>query len=138
MAWKDVCVRGHSVGGRVREDDPKGGDADSHNAGGPSPGIEKFILEVVRMTPGVNTPPKPIDFPPNVFVDTYPGRGGIDVHFEGRGADVGFSVLVPAEKVWGDWLFDWCVANCTIYKVQEVIFGTRCWFAEKDAGRVMP
>jgi hypothetical protein len=134
MAWKDVCVRGNPIGGKVREDDPHGTDPLLHDAGGPSPGIEKLIREVVRMTPMTNTPAKPADFPTWVYVETYPGRGGPDVHFEGRAADVYLNVDKPNEKVWGDWLFDWCVANCTIHKVQGVIFGRRVWFSEMDHG----
>lgn len=136
MAWRDVCVRGKLIGGRVREDQPpRGSDPKMHDAGAMSPGIEKFIREVVRSTPSANTPPKPSDFPAWVFVDGYPGRGNADVHFEGRAADIHLWSTKPNEKVWGDWLFDWCVANCTIHKVQGVKFGTRRWFSEEAGGK---
>ena len=134
MVWRDVCVRGNPIGGRVREDDPHGTDPKLHDAGGASPGIEKFIRDVVRTTPAINTPPKPSDFPTWVYVETYPGQGGPDVHFEGRAADVYLDASKPTDRVSGDWLFDWCVANCTIHKVQGVIFGQRKWFAEMSGG----
>jgi hypothetical protein len=135
MVWRDVCRRGRPAGGRVREDDiPRGEPKEMHDAGGPSPGIEKFIREVVRMTPLSNTPPKPADFPTWVDIQTYPGRGAADVHYEGRAADIFLSVLIPAQKASGDWLFDWCVANCTTYQIQGIIFGKRRWFLEYHGG----
>lgn len=135
MAWKDVCVRGKPAGGKVREDDiPNGAMKEMHDAGGPSPGIEKFIREVVRTTPLSNTPPKPADFPTWVNIQSYPGRGAVDVHLEGRAADIFLSVMIPAQKASGDWLFDWCVANCMTYQIQGLIFGTRRWFSEYHGG----
>jgi hypothetical protein len=136
MPYKDVCVCGNPAGGRVREDDPHGSDPRTHDAGGISPGLQKFLDEVVSATPAINVPPKPLNFPPNVRMDTYPGRSAVDVHFEGRAADIFFSYVDPAQRVFGDWLFDWCVANCTIYKVQGVIFGKRKWFSELNQGKV--
>lgn len=130
MAWKDVCRRGHPAGGKVREDDPGGGTLASHDAGGPSPGILKFVREVVRMTPTPNFPPKPASFPSGCLVQDYPGRGAIDVHFEGRAADVFLNIDNPVEKEAGEWLLDWCVANCRLYQIQGVIFDKRQWFAE--------
>ncbi len=138
MPWKDVCVRGRPAGGRVREDDiPKGDDPTLHNAGGPSPGILKFVDEVVRHVPP-GFPTKPIDFPVNCAVQTYPGYGAADVHYEGRAADVFFWYTKPAERVFGDWLFDWCVANCETYLIQGVKFGERQWFSEMARGMVVP
>ena len=138
MAWKDVCVRGVPAGGKVREDDvPKGATHAAHDAGGPSPGIEKFIREVVRTTPYMDYPPKPADFPTWVLIQTYPGRsgpGGADVHLEGRAADIFVWSTKANEKVWGDWLFDWCLANCRLYQIQGAIFGTRRWFVEASGG----
>jgi hypothetical protein len=134
MSWRDVCVRGNPIGGRVREDDPKATDPKLHDAGGPSPGIEKFIREVIRMTPMTNSPPKPSGFPVWVPIQTYPGYGAADVHFEGRAADIFLNVNLPAEKTAGDWLFDWCMTNCTIHKIQGVIFGRRKWFSEMKGG----
>lgn len=135
MVWKDVCVRGIPAGGKVREDDlPKNPQKDQHDAGDPSPGIEKLIREVVRSVPFPNTPAKPSDFPTGVLIQTYPGRGAPDVHLEGRAADIFVWNTKPNEKVWGDWLFDWCVANCVAYKIQGVIFGHRRWFSEYRGG----
>lgn len=131
MAWKDVCRRGRPAGGKVREDDPRGGTLASHDAGGPSPGILKFVREVVRMTPNPNVPPKPASFPSGCRVQDYPGHGAIDVHFEGRAADVFLDARNPVEKAAGDWLLDWCVANCSVYQIQGVIFDKRQWFSEK-------
>lgn len=134
MVWKDVCIRGNPAGGVVREDQPAKNDPKLHDAGGPSPGILKFLREVVRTTPMTNTPAKPVDFPVWVYVETYPGRGAADVHYEGRAADIYLNVDKPNEKDWGDWLFDWCKTNCTIHKVQGVIFGRRYWMAEESKG----
>jgi hypothetical protein len=135
MAYKNVCIVGSPAGGRVREDDiPGGASAAAHDAGGPSPGILKFIDEVVRALPNPNVPPKPTSFPPHVDVDTYPGRGNADVHFEGRAVDV--SLNYSSQQAEGDWLFDWCVANCTRYRIQGVIFGPRQWFSEAAGGSV--
>ncbi len=41
-------------------------------------------------------------------------------------------------RIWGDWLLDWCVWNCTIYKIQGVIFGGRQWFSETRGGVIFP
>jgi hypothetical protein len=137
MPWKDVCRRGQPAGGRVRQDDVKRSDPpDAHDAGGPSPGILNFINDVVRSDPPWHTPEKPADFPTGCRVDTYPGYGASDVHFEGRAADIYISYTKPSEKVWGDWLFDWCVDNCKIYQIQGVIFGDRQWFSETHGGQV--
>jgi len=139
MPWKDVCVRGVPAGGKVREDDIKSGDAPSaHDAGGPSPGILNFIAKVIAQDPSQNTPAKPADFPQTPHIDTYPGRGNADVHFEGRAADVFLSFNDPKESVWGNWLFDWCVANCQTFSIQGVIYGNRQWFSEAHGGQVTP
>jgi hypothetical protein len=131
MAWKDVCKRGRPAGGKVREDDPKGGVPKDHDAGGSSPGILKFVREVVRMTPTPNFPAKPAGFPAGCRIDDYPGRGGIDTHFEGRAVDVFLDAGNAAEKEAGEWLFDWCVANCRLHQIQGVIYDKRQWFSEK-------
>jgi hypothetical protein len=131
MVWKDVCKRGRPGGGRVREDDVHGGTAASHDAGDASPGILKFIKEVVVMTPARNIPPKPAGFPTACRVEMYPGQSAADVHFEGRAADVFLLVSDPTEKEAGEWLFDWCVENCEVYQIQGVIFDNRQWFSEK-------
>jgi hypothetical protein len=132
MAWRDVCRRGQPArGNTVREDDVRGGAPAAHNAGGPSPGIVKFIQEVVRTTPFPNLPPKPNDFPVWCSVDDYPGQSAADVHFEGRAADVYLNKNVASQKIAGDWLLDWCVANCQAYQIQGAIFDTRQWFSEK-------
>jgi hypothetical protein len=136
MAYKDVCVCGKPIGGRVREDDPHGSNPSSHDAGGISPGLQKFLNEVVNGTPNPNTPAKPLNFPAKVKIDAYPGRSAADVHFEGRAADIFFSYNDSTGRTFGDWIFDWCVANCTIHKVQGVIFGTRKWFSELNQGRI--
>jgi hypothetical protein len=136
MPYKDVCVCGHAAGGRVREDDPRGSDAASHDAGGTSPGMLKFLAEVVNATPLNNVPPKPLNFPANVRIETYPGRSAADVHFEGRGADIFFNYADTTQRTFGDWLFNWCVANCATYKIQGVIFGKRKWFSELHMGKV--
>jgi hypothetical protein len=136
MVWKDVCVRGHRAGGLVREDDPHGSEPKLHDAGGPSPGIERFIRDVVRTTPVVNEPEKPENFPVWVKVETYPGQNAADVHFEGRAADIYLSFDDAAEKTAGNWLFDWCVTNCISYKIQGVIFGPRKWYSEMKGGVV--
>jgi hypothetical protein len=138
MAWKDVCVRGKPAGGKVRQDDVNKGDPPSqYNAGGPSPGILIFIDEVVRIPPPWQWPQKPSDFPSaSCRIDTYPGKGKSDVHFEGRAADVFLDYTDSDGKRWGDWLFDWCVDNCKIYQIQGVIFGDRQWFSETKRGVV--
>lgn len=131
MAWRDVCKRGRPVGGKVRGDDPpSGGKREDHDAHGPSPGIQKFIREVVRMTPVPNFPPKPASFPTGCRVDDYPGRGAVDVHYEGRAADVFLNIHNAVEKESGEWLFKWCVENCRLYQIQGVIYDTRWWFSE--------
>ncbi len=134
MPWKDVCRRGRSVGGKVRQDDVRlapGEKISDHNAGGASPGIEKFVNEVVRLTPTPNVPPKLFDFPISCKVQMYPGRGKADVHLEGRAADVYLLTRDSAQKRAGEWLFDWCVANCLKYLIQGVIYDHRQWFSEK-------
>src|SRR5260370_38352095 len=98
MPWKDVCKRGHPAGGRVREDDPGGGTLEEHDAGGPSPGIVKFIHEVVRTTPVPNVPAKPLDFPVWCLVQDYPGRKHRDGHLEGRSAEAFPENSVPVNK----------------------------------------
>src|SRR5437588_3226552 len=146
MPWKDVRRRGRSVGGKVRQDDVRlapGEKISDHNAGGSSPGIEKFVSEVVRLTPTPNFPSKPFDFPVSCKVETYPGRGNADVHFEGRAADVYLLVSDAVQKRAGEWLFDWCVANCVKYQIQGVIYDHRQWFSEKPevtraGGRPIP
>jgi len=102
MAWKDVCVRGKPAGGKVRQDDVNKGDPPSqHNAGGPSPGILIFIDEVVRIPPPWQWPQKPSDFPSaSCRVDTYPGKGKSDVHFEGRAVDVFLDYTDSDGKRW--------------------------------------
>lgn len=138
MAWRDVCVRGRPAGGRVRQDDvPRGSLARDHDAGGASPGIERFIREVVIGTPAL-APLKPKGFPSGLAVQTYPGRRHADVHFEGRAADVFLSFRDSKQRECGNWLFDWCVANCRVYKIQGVIFGDRQWFSEMAGGRILP
>ena len=136
MPYHDVCVVGTPAGGRVREDDPHGSNASAHNAGGVSPGLQKFLDEVVNATPTPNTPVKPLNYPATVRVDAYPGRGNADVHFEGRAADIFFNYNDTTQRSFGDWLFDWCVTNCTVYKIQGVIFGTRKWFSEVNQGAI--
>jgi hypothetical protein len=138
MAWKDVCVRGKFAGGKVRQDDVNKGDpASAHNAGAPSPGILIFIEEVVRNPPPWQWPQKPSDFPSaSCRIDTWPGMGNADVHYEGRAADVFLDYTDSDGKRWGDWLFDWCVDNCKIYQIQGVIFGNRQWFSETNRGVV--
>ena len=138
MAWRDVCVRGRPAGGRVRQDDvPRGSRARDHDAGGPSPGILRFIREVVVGTPAL-APVKPKGFPAGLRVQTSPGRGHADVHYEGRAADVFLSFTDAKQRECGNWLFDWCVANCRAYKIQGVIFGDRQWFSEMAGGRILP
>ena len=133
MPWNDVCVPGRWVGGKVRQDDVRrGAIAADHDAGDASPGILQFVQEVVRNVPYVNDPPKPADFPVGCRVDTYPGRGHADVHFEGRAADVFMDY--NTQQADGDWLFDWCVQNCQYYKIQGVIWGPRQWFSEMHSG----
>lgn len=109
---------------------------EAHNAGDASPGILRFIEQVIRNTPAINVPPKPANFPANVRVQTHPGRHNADVHFEGRAADVFFSFHDSGKRVFGDWLFDYCVANCERYRIQGVIYGTRQWFSEMNGGRI--
>lgn len=139
MPWRDVCRRGRPAGGRVRQDDVKRSDgAAAHNAGGPSPGIVRFVHEVIRSSPPWRFPEKPDDFPTDCRIETYPGHGAADVHFEGRAADVYLSYTDTSGKIWGDWLFDWCVDNCRIYQIQGVIFGNRQWFSEVRGGAVFP
>jgi hypothetical protein len=134
MPWNDVCTPGRWVGGRVRQDDvARGASAADHDAGGPSPGILQFVQEVIRTSPQSNNdPPKPDDFPTTCRVDTYPGRGAADVHFEGRAADVFLDY--SSQRAHGDWLFDSCVQNCEYYKIQGVIWGPRQWFSETRGG----
>lgn len=108
-----------------------------HNAQGPSPGILRFIQEVVMGIPLVATPPKPPGFQTR-RIDTHPGRHNADVHLEGRAADVYFNYNNATERVYGDWLFDYCVANCVRYKIQGVIFGRRQWYSEMNGGEVFP
>jgi hypothetical protein len=133
--WKDVCKRGKPAGGRVREDDPNTKDgASAHDAGAPSPGILKFLREVVRGAPPSATPSKPDGFPNSTRVDTYPGRSAADVHFEGRAADVYINFKDNTQRPFGDWLFDFCIANCEQYQIQGVIWGDRQWFSEADKG----
>jgi hypothetical protein len=131
MAWRDVCRRGRPAGGLVRQDDPGGGKLEDHDAGGASPGILKFVREVVRMTPTPDFPPKPVSFPSGCLVQEYPGYGAIDVHYEGRAVDVYLDAGNLIGKASGDWLLDWCVANCRQYQIQGVIFDKRQWFSEK-------
>jgi hypothetical protein len=139
MPYRDVCIRGRPAGGRVRQDDvPRGANPADHNAGGPSWGILGLIQGVIRDTPIPNDPPQPGDFPNDCRVDHWPGRGNADVHLEGRAVDAFFNYRDPTERVWGDWLFDWCVANCELYGIQGVIFGDRQWFSEMHGGRVFP
>ena len=140
MAWHDVCKRGRPAGGKVRQDDVNGSDPPSlHDAGGPSPGLLIFINEVIRIDPPWRYPPKPDDFPSgSCRLDTYPGRGAADVHFEGRAVDVFFNYNDPKGRVWGDWLFDYCVENCRTYQIQGVIFGARQWFSETRGGIEFP
>lgn len=110
----------------------------NHNAGGESPGIARLVRDIVRNVPAVNNPPKPSDFLTSVAVETHPGRCSTDVHFEGRAADVYFNVRYPDQLRWGNWLFDYCVANCERYKIQGVIFGRRQWFSETRGGQIFP
>lgn len=110
----------------------------NHDAGGASPGILRFIEEVVRRTPSTNVPAKPGDFPIDVRIETHPGRRSTDVHLEGRAADVYFNISYPNQLRWGSWLFDYCVANCERYKIQGVIFGKRQWFSETQGGQILP
>lgn len=140
MAWRDVCVRGRPAGGRVRQDDvPRGAERTAHDARGPSPGILRFIREVVAGSPSL-APQKPHTFPSGLRIETYPGTRHAfpDVHFEGRAADVYLSFRDPKQREYGNWLFDWCVANCRVYKIQGVIFGDRQWFSEMAGGRILP
>jgi hypothetical protein len=140
MAYRDVCRQGRPVGGRVRQDDVNGRDrAALHDAGGVSPGLVRFIEQVIRVSPMGRPPPKPHDFPSaTVHLDTYPGRGHADVHFEGRAVDVFLHFDRPADRIHGEWLFDWCVANAELHGIQGVIFGPRQWFSEKEGGAVHP
>jgi hypothetical protein len=138
--WKDVCKPGQPAGGRVREDDVNSKDAPAaHDAGAPSPGILKFIREVVRGAPPSPTPQKPADFPSTTAVDTYPGHSAAEVHFEGR-ADDDYLMYKnnkgedDPQRVFGDWLFDFCVTNCERYQIQGVIFGDHQWFSESNKG----
>ena len=135
-AYKNVCVTGKPAGGRVREEDPKGTVPSAHDAGGISPGLLQFIQDVVFGTPDPNMPVKPLNFPALVSIDDYPGARAVDVHFEGRAADIYFNYNDVTERTFGNWLFDWCVANCTVYLIQGVIFGKRKWYVEKDQGKV--
>ena len=140
MAWRDVCRRGRPAGGRVRQDDVNRSDPPAaHDAGGASPGILIFIQEVIRLSPPWRLPEKPEDFPSGACrVETYPGHGAADVHFEGRAADVYLNYNDPSGRIWGDWLFDWCVDNCRIYQIQGVIFGGRQRFSETHGGLPFP
>jgi hypothetical protein len=137
MAWIDVCKRGKPANtGTVRQDDVKSTDpAKLHDATAPSPGILKFVNDVVRGYT-VHRPAKPFAHRLSVAVQTYPGRSAADVHFEGRAADVFFSYNNPVERVFGDWLFDYCVINCRRHQIQGVIFGDREWFSEKNRGAI--
>ena len=139
MPYHNVCRRGRPIGGKVRQDDVRllpGESLAQHNAGGASPGILRLIREVVRGTPGINVPPKPAGFPSGVRVDTWPGRGHADVHHEGRAADVFLDYKNATQRSYGEWLFDYCVANCVRYGIQGVIYGPRQWFSEMHGGRV--
>jgi hypothetical protein len=118
----------------VRGSDP----ASAHDAGAASPGILIFIEDVVRGSPPWRTPEKPADFPNGCRVETYPGHSAADVHFEGRAADIYLNYNDPSGRIWGDWLFDWCVENCRIYQIQGVIFGARQWFSEVHGGVPFP
>ncbi len=139
MPWRDICRPGRPAGGRVRQDDVNRSDpAAQHDAGGPSPGILIFVEEVVRRSPPWQYPAKPADFPNGCRVETYPGHAAADVHFEGRAADVYLNYNDPSGRIWGNWLFDWCVDNCRIYKIQGVIFGDRQWFSEVHGGAPFP
>jgi len=128
------CLQTRPAGGRVREDDVHGTDAAAHDAGAPSPGILKFIRDVVRGGPPSATPPKPDDFPGSTLVETYPGHSAADVHFEGRAADIYLDYTDAAQRPFGDWLFEFCVANCETYQIQGVIWGDRQWFSEAGTG----
>jgi len=122
----------------VREDDvPRSDPPSSHNAGGPSPGILRFIHEVVDGTPQINIPPKPAGFRSRLN-DHYPGRGNADVHYEGRAVDVHLNYNSPVERAYGDWLFAYCIANCQTFQIQGVIWGPRRWFSEAHNGQVSP
>jgi hypothetical protein len=139
MTYRDVCRPGTPAGGRVREDDVHllpGETAEQHNAGGPSPGIQRFISQGVHGGPPNNNPPKPPGFPTGVVVDTWPGRRHADVHYEGRAADIYFNYDDARQRGYGDWLFNYCVANCVQFGVQGVIFGPRQWFSEVRGGQV--
>jgi hypothetical protein len=65
----------------------------------------------------------------------HPGRHNADVHLEGRAADVFLNYHDSTQRAFGDWLFDYCVANCERYKIQGVIFGRRQWYSEMNNGR---
>jgi hypothetical protein len=106
----------NAAGRRVRADDVHGTDAAAHDAGAPSSGILKFIREVVRGGPPSATPPKPDDFPGSTLVETYPGHSAADVHFEGRAADIYLDYTDAAQRPFGDWLFEFCVAKCETYQ----------------------
>lgn len=110
---------------------------ENHNAQGASPGILRFIREIIENQPKYNIPPRPADFYYK-RIDTHPGRHHADVHLEGRAADVYYNYHNPDERRMGDWLFDYCVANCHIYKIQGVIFGRRQWYSEMNGGQVFP
>ncbi|MCB1025496.1 MAG: hypothetical protein KDB79_13960 [Acidobacteria bacterium] len=109
----------------------------NHDAGGTSPGIERFVAEVIRNPSLIAVPPRPEGFPINVAVQTYPGRYRSDISLEGRAADVYFQFNDPRERIFGDWLFDHCVQNCAKYQIQVVIFGSRQWGSEENGGRIM-
>ncbi len=108
-----------------------------HDAGGPSPGIERFIAGVIRNANLIALPPRPEGFPINVAVQTYPGRYRNDINLEGRAADIYFQYNNPKERIYGDWLFDHCVQNSARYQIQVVIFGPRQWGSESNGGRIM-
>jgi len=139
MAYRPVGHRGRWNGGLVREDDPHLRDGETvadHDAQGASPGIVWLIQRVVRTTPP-GSPQKPADFPCDCHVQTYPGRHHVDVHFEGRAADVFLNSRKPEQLRAGRWLFQffqYCIEHCRTYKIQGVIFAGWQWFSEQNHG----
>jgi hypothetical protein len=106
----------------------------AHDAGGPSPGILRFIQEViVNPLPWVG---QLRGFPRNNRIDKHPGRHNADVHLEGRALDFYVDYDDLAARVYGDWLFDFCYRNCVQYRIQGVIFGRRQWFSEMNNGEI--
>ena len=110
----------------------------AHNAGGPSPGILRFIREVIMNVPNPNVPRQPANFPKYQRIDHHPGRHRADVHLEGRALDFYIEYSDPDKRVYGDWLFDYCVINCVQYRIQGVIYGHRQWFSETNNGQIVP